>query len=65
MIQFLKFVGFLAVLLAVVPLAGFAVTGSWRMALRYALDWLRVMAWTIIAAAVVLLVVMPLIGPPN
>lgn len=39
MSQVLIFVGALAVMLAVVPLAGFAVTGSWKHALRYARAW--------------------------
>jgi hypothetical protein len=65
MVQFLKFMGYLAVLLAVVPLAGFAVTGSWRQALRYTAAWARVMLWTIVVAAVLFLVVVQFITPPS
>lgn len=65
MLQFLKFIGYLAVMLAVVPLAGFAVTGSWRQAWRYTMAWARVMLWTIAAGIVVTLVVTQFIAPPS
>lgn len=42
-------------MLAVVPLAGFLVSGSWRAAWRYTRDWLRVMGWTVAAAAIMFL----------
>lgn len=62
--QFLKFAGYLAVLLAVVPLAGLAVTGSWKQALRYTRAWGRVMLWTIVAAAVLYLVISQFMPSP-
>jgi uncharacterized membrane protein len=62
--QFLKFLGYLAVLLAIVPLAGMAVTGSWRQAWRYSRDWARVILWTIIAAAVLFLLVSQFMPSP-
>ena len=58
--DFLRFLGYMAVLLAVVPLAGFCVTGSWRHAWRYTRDWLRVMLGIVIAAAVLFMVVRPM-----
>lgn len=61
--QFLKFIGYLAIMLAIVPLAGFLVTGSWRSAWRYAKDWGRVMLGTIAMAAVLYLVVAQFIPP--
>lgn len=45
---------YLLVMLAVVPLAGFVVTGSWRAALRYSGVWFKCVA--IMAAAGGLLV---------
>jgi len=42
MVQFLKFIGFAAIMLAIVPLAGLCATGSWRAAWRYTRIWLAV-----------------------
>jgi hypothetical protein len=63
--QFLKFLGFLAVLLAVVPLAGLCATGSWRLAWRFTQDWARVIGWMILVAAVVFLLVMDFMPSPG
>jgi hypothetical protein len=57
MFQSLVFVGALAVLLVIIPLAGLGATGSWRQAWRYARDWGRVMLGTIVTAAIVFAVV--------
>jgi hypothetical protein len=62
--SFLRFLGYLAVLLCIVPLVGLCVTGSWRHALRYTRDWGRVMLLTVFVAAVVWLVIGPAITPP-
>lgn len=40
-------------MLAIVPLAGLCVTGTWRGALRLAKDWGRVLLLTFAAAAVI------------
>jgi hypothetical protein len=44
MIYFLQTLGIIAAMLCIVPLTGLAVTGSWRQAFIYTLDWLRAMA---------------------
>jgi hypothetical protein len=63
--QFLKFLGLLAVLLLVVPLAGLAVTGSWVLAWRYTKTWARVIAWTAAVGAVVSLIALQFMPPPG
>jgi hypothetical protein len=60
MIQLLKFLGYLAVLLSIVPIVGLCVTGSVRQAWRYTRDWSRVMLGTVLVAAIVFIVVAPL-----
>jgi hypothetical protein len=44
MIYFLQTLGIIAAMVCIVPLTGLAVTGSWRQALAYTVDWLRAMA---------------------
>lgn len=50
-----RFLCYLAILLAVVPLWGLAVTGTLRGAWRFSRDWAVVMGWTIVAGCVVFL----------
>jgi hypothetical protein len=57
MLWFLQFLGYVAVMLAVVPLYGFLVSGSWRAAWRYTKDWGRVMGLIIAAAILLALIV--------
>lgn len=64
MIEFLKFLGYLAMLLLIVPLAGLCVTGSWKQAWRYSRDWGRVIAATIVVGALVFLVVFQFMPSP-
>jgi hypothetical protein len=49
----MSFLLYLLIMLAVVPLAGYAVSGSWWMAWRYCLDFARVMLWTVAAGLLV------------
>jgi hypothetical protein len=58
--QALTFAGYLLVLLAVVPLAGFLVTGSARQAWRYTRQWLQVIGITVAAGLVLAAIVFSL-----
>lgn len=62
-VHFLKFCGYLAVMLAIVPLAGFCVSGSWRAAWHYTKGWLQVMGIMIALAGVVFMAFVGIIGP--
>jgi hypothetical protein len=53
MLWFLEFLAYVVAMLAVVPLWGFLVSGSWRAGWRYFKDWGRVMG-IIIAAAILI-----------
>jgi len=44
---------------AIVPIAGFCVTGSWRQAWRYTRDWIRVIAILAAAAGAIAVVMLP------
>lgn len=57
----LKALPYVVAMLAIVPLAGFCVTGSWKQAWRYTRDWLRVMAILAAAAGVMALFTLPLL----
>lgn len=61
----LKFLGYELMLLAVVPLAGLCVTGSWRHAWAYTKIWLRTVGFMVLAAAVVFIVVMQVVPNPG
>lgn len=64
MLYFLKFCGYAAVMLAIIPLAGLCVSGSWRGAWQYAKAWGRVMLITFAVAAVIWLVIQPFTPSP-
>lgn len=63
MVKFLQFLGYLAIMLAVVPLAGLCVTGSWKQAWRYTLAWGRAVGILVLAALVVFLIVWGMVSP--
>lgn len=65
MLQFLKFLGYLAVLLAVVPLAGLCATGSLRQAWAYTKMWLTVVGGMAAAGFVVFAVLWAIIPAPG
>lgn len=46
-------------MLAIVPLAGLCVTGSWKHAWRYTKDWLRAIGILCAVAAVLWLLILP------
>lgn len=50
-------------MLAIVPLAGFCVSGSWRSAWHYTKGWLQVMGIMIALAAVVFMAFVGIIVP--
>lgn len=52
-------------MLAVVPLAGLCVTGSWKQAWRYTLAWGRAVGVLVLAAAVVSMIVWGMIPTPE
>ena len=54
-----KLILILAGMLAIVPLTGLAVSGNWRQAWEYTRDWLRVIGWTVAAAAIMGLILWP------
>jgi hypothetical protein len=64
LIHFLKICGYFAILIAVVPLAGLCLTGTWRGAWAMLKMWGSVMGLTIAAAAVVWLIIWPFIPAP-
>jgi hypothetical protein len=55
----LKALPYLLVMAAVVPLAGFVVTGSWRAALRYSATWLKCVAVMALAGGLLVMCVNP------
>jgi hypothetical protein len=55
MIYFLQTLGIIAAMVCIVPLVGLAVTGSWRQAWLYTLDWLRGMMWLALAGGLLCL----------
>ena len=51
----LKFLFYLSVMLAVIPLAGRIIGGSWRAAWRYAGDWSRSVAIVLVIGGLAIL----------
>lgn len=54
--NFLKFVGIVLVMLAVVPLFGLLMFGSWKMALAYSKAWAKAIGWLLVAGVVISIV---------
>jgi hypothetical protein len=62
MVQALKFVVIVLAMLSIVPIVGTLTTGSFKQGLQYAKDWIKVIAWMLIAGSVLaifLFVVIP------
>ena len=59
----LKLVLIFGAMLAIVPLTGLAVTGNLRQAWEYTRDWLRVIGYTVLAAVLLGLVILPFMPP--
>jgi hypothetical protein len=64
-VQLLKFLGYLAAMLCVVPLAGLCVFGSRKLAWRYTIAWGRVMLILMAAGVLLWLVVSPFMPSPH
>lgn len=62
--KFLSFVGYMLVLLAVVPLTGLLCFGNVKQAVAYTKDWLRVIAGIVVLAAIGALAFWPFMPPP-
>jgi hypothetical protein len=54
--RFLRALPYLLVMLAVVPVFGLMVSGSWRAAWRYTKDWLRSIAILLALGAIGILI---------
>ena len=59
MLDFLKFLGYVAVMLAVVPLVGLMVSGSRKAAWQYTKDWFRSIGLIALVALVIGLMIHP------
>jgi hypothetical protein len=64
MLYFLKFCGYAAVMLAIIPIAGFCVSGSLRGAWRYSKAWGQVMLIIFAVAGVFWLILQPFMPHP-
>lgn len=62
--EFLQFLGYLAIMLAIVPLAGLCMTGSWRQAWQYTRMWLTVVGSMALAGFVLFLLMWTIIPAP-
>lgn len=60
--KFLEFLGYMAVMLAWVPLAGLLAGGSWRNAKAYTLAWAKAIGWLFAAALLIGAILYPFIG---
>ena len=57
----IRFLGYLLILLAVVPISGLLTFGSWRQAIEYTKAWGRAIGWLLLAAGVFALILFPFI----
>jgi hypothetical protein len=57
--KFFQFVGYLLVMLSIIPIAGYLVTGTWRGAWAYARDWARAVLIMICAGFVLAIIMTP------
>jgi len=59
MIYFLKVVGYTLVLVSVVPITGLLVFGNKKQAWAYTKDWLKAIAWIMLAGGILALIITP------
>jgi hypothetical protein len=56
-ISFLKFCGYMLILLSVVPLTGLMVFGNKKQAWAYTKDWFKAIGWIVLVGGILALIV--------